>query len=203
MAAITDYATLVTAVGDYLARSDLSGFIPNFIQNSQGKLHRTLKIRAMEATLSGTIANGVLAVPTDYRQLKFANVNGNTLISLERTTPEYIYARYPARSGAADPKYIARVGDNFIFGPYPGDVDIIGTYYKRLPLLSASNTTNWFTENAADALLYGAVLEAQPFLMNDKRIPVWSELFTQSVNTIMDDDEEENHSGSNLSIKVG
>lgn len=203
MALIIDYSTLKTAVEDYLARNDLSSYVPNFIQNCEGKIYRKLRIRAMETALSGSISSGVLAVPTDYLALKFANIATSPYLSLERTTPEYIYAKYPVRSGAELPKYIAREAANFIFGPYPGDYSISGIYYKRLASLSDSNTTNWFTTYAPDLLLYGALLEAQPFLMNDKRIAVWQQFYGDAYSTVEDEENMEGRSGSNLSVKVG
>lgn len=203
MALITDHATLTTAVGDYLARSDLSGFIPNFIQNGENKLYRRLRLRAMEETLSGTISSGTLAVPSDYRELKFANITTSPYVSLERKTAEWIYATYPVRSGAEIPKYIGRQGDTFIFGPYPGDYTISGIYYKRLTALSASNTTNWFTTYAPELLLYAALLEAQPFLMNDKRIPVWQSALADAIATVEEEEKFEQHSGSNLAVRPG
>jgi hypothetical protein len=204
LALITNYDTLVTATQDYLARSDLAGFVPNFLQNAQGKLYRTLRIRQMETALTGTTAAGVVAVPADYLELKFVNISGSPYISLERTSPEFIYATYPLRSNASRPKFIAREGSNFIFGPAAADgYSLVGIYYALLPLLSASNTTNFFTTNAPEVLLYGALLEAQPFLMNDKRIPVWTELYAEAIGTVARLNRSENFSGSNLAIKAG
>ena len=75
--AITDYGSLDAAVDGYLARADLSAWVPQFIQNAEQTLYRSLRIRAMENALSGTIASGVLALPTNpvYVELKYAYVN--------------------------------------------------------------------------------------------------------------------------------
>lgn len=203
MARITDYATLVTATTDYLARSDLSGYVPNFLQNAESKIYKSLRLRTMETALSVTISSGVAAVPSDYLELKFANVSVSPVVSLERTTAEYIYAQYPVRSGAEIPKFIARQGDSFIFGPYPGDYTITGIYYKLLTSLSSSNTSNWFITNAPEVLLYAACLEAQPFLVNDKRLPVWQQMLSESIETVRRAEYGEDWSGSNLAVKVG
>ena len=40
------------------------------------------------------------------------------------------------------------------------------SYRRRLPALSNSNTTNWLTDNASDALLYGSLVEAAAFNRN-------------------------------------
>ena len=37
---------------------------------------------------------------------------------------------------------------------------------RRLPALSGTNTTNWLTDNASDALLYGSLVEAAAFNRN-------------------------------------
>jgi hypothetical protein len=204
MALIVDYATLVTTIQDYLARSDLSSFVPNFLQNCQGKIYRSLRLRTMETALSGSIASGVLAVPADYLELKYAYLTTDPSTFLERTTPELIYTKWRTRSASGRPLEIAREAENFIFGPFPDDTyAVAGIYYKQLTLLSASNTTNWFTTNAPEVMLYGALLEAQPFLMNDKRIPTWQGLYEQALETVKRADRRENFSGSTLATKVG
>ena len=138
----------------------------------------------METALSGTISSGVLALPTGYLDLKYAYVNRAPVTFLEKVTPEALYERYPVRSGAAVPCVISREAGNFIFGPYPGDYAIAGIYYQRYTILNASSpTTNWFTSNAPDVLLYGALLEAAPFLKDDPRLVVWAEMFKAAYQT--------------------
>jgi len=203
LALITDYATLDTAVDDYLARSDLSTFVPNFIQNCESKLYKSLRIRTMETVLSGTIASGVLAVPSDYLELKYAYVNVAPTRWLERVPPERIYRDHATRSGASYPRMIAREATNFIFGPYPGAHAIAGIYYARLTVLDASsNTTNWFTTNAPDLLLYGSLLEAEPFLKNDARLPLWKSMYDWAFKNVQDEEMRENKSGGSVRTRV-
>lgn len=203
MSLVTDYATLVTTITDYLARSDLSTYVPNFLQNAQAKLYRGFRLRFMETALSGTTSSGVLALPSDYLELKYAYVNISPKIFLERTTPELIYTTYRQINASGKPASIAREGSNFIFGPLPdSDYAIAGIYYALPTLLSASNTSNWFITNAPDILIYSALLEAQPFLMNDKRIPVWQQLLGESIALVKRQDDRENHSGGSLATKL-
>jgi hypothetical protein len=114
-----------------------------------------------------------------------------------------IYARYPVRSGAEIPRDIAVEGSNFIFGPYPGDYTISGIYYARLTPLSASNTTNWFTTNATDALLYGSLLEAAPFLGDDPRVPMWQIAFDLAIASIKKEETRARSSGGNIATRPG
>lgn len=189
---------------DYLARSELSTWVPNFLQNSQKKLYRSLRIRPMETALSVQIASGVAALPADYLDLKYAYINSSPVRFLKRSTPEQIYTDYPTRSSSGCPQLIAREAENFIFGPYPDSTyTVTGIYYKQLDLLSDSNTTNWFTTNAPEVLLYGALLEAQPFIMNDGRIAVWQSMFNEAVDTINSQERREKYSGSAPRIRAG
>lgn len=203
MAIITNYSTLQTAIGDYLARSDLSSFFPNFTQAAEAKLYKRLRIRAMETALSGTISSGVLAVPSDFLELKFAYVTTSPVQWLKKTTPEHIYNDWPVRSGSAIPTHISRQGTNFIFGPYPGAYTVAGIYYARLTALSGSNTTNWFITNAPDVLLYGSLLEAAPFLGDDPRVPIWAEAFAQCIALIEEEERREGARGSSRAARVG
>jgi hypothetical protein len=204
VAVITDYASLKTAVSDYLARSDLSGFTPNFVQNCESTLYKSLRIRAMENALNVTIASGVAAVPTSpvYVELKYAYVDVSPVQSLDRVPPDQVFAMYPVRSGAEIPSVIAVDGSNFIFGPYPGNYTVKGIYYGRLAALSDSNTTNWFTSYAPDLLLYGSLLEAEPFLKNDRRIPVWQAFYQRAYEAVQNEERRQRSSGGNIAMRL-
>jgi hypothetical protein len=206
VAIITTYATLQTAIGDYLNRADLTSFLPNFTQACEMKLYRDLRIRAMETALSVTISSGVATIPTSPAlvQLKYAYVDGSPITSLDHVPPDVIYAKYPNRSSSAEiPRLIAMEGTNFIFGPYPGNYTIKGIYYARLTPLSASNTTNWFTTNATDALLYGSLLEAAPFLADDPRVQMWKAAFDIAVDSIKKEEVRSRNSGGSIAARLG
>lgn len=204
MAVITDYDSLQTAVGDYLARSDLTTFVPNFVQNCEAKLLRILRIRQMETALSGTVSSGVLAVPSDYLQLKYAYVDRSPIQWLEVTTAENIYNTYPVRSGGEIPVLIAREAGNFIFGPYPSNVSIKGVYYAKPDLLrDDSDGSNFLTDDMPDLLLYGSLLEAEPFIKNDPRVALWQTMYERALETVTREAKRERNSGGSLAVRVG
>lgn len=200
---ITDYATLKTAVSDWLARDDLADRIGDFIVFGENRIYRRLRIKAMETALSGTISGGVLAVPADYVELKYAYINQSPVSILSRTNAENIHLHYSTRSASGTPKYISRDGSNFIFGPYPdSDYTVSGTYYARLAALSDSNTTNWFTSYGQDLLLYAALLEAANYVQDDASFQKYSALFDSALSQIQSTDDAENFSGSSLASRV-
>lgn len=200
---ITNYSELKTAVGNWLNRSDLTAYIPDFIAMAESTIYRRLRIRAMEASLNATISSGVIPLPTDYVQLKYAYVDSAEAVQLQRESAQWIYEKYPLRSADGSPEHIATDGGNFIFGPYPdSNYTVKGTYYKKLPALSDSNTTNWFITNAPELLLFGALKEAEPFLKNDERMMLWESKFEKILKDIETEERKERYSGSPLSGKA-
>ena len=202
MAIITNYSTLKTAIADYLTRDDLTSFVPNFIQNAENKLYRTLNLRNEETALSVSISSGVAAVPSDFKMLKFAYYNATPAELLRWVSVNEIYNDYPDRSETGYPDIISREGTNFVFGPVSVDGTLKGIYWKKLTSLSDSNTTNWYTSNAPDVLLYGALLEAAPFIHNDARIPVWREFYLEAVDTLRKENDNAEVSYGSLTQRV-
>jgi hypothetical protein len=204
---ITTYAELSQAVENWLHRdgdTDIETRAPEFIRLGELRIYRDLRIRAMETSLSSAIASGVVAVPTGYIDMKFAYLNTTPVTKLQRKDAEWIYYNYPTRSADSQPKFFAREGENFIFGPYPDSASYTmkGIYYKRLDALSASNTTNWFMTNAPDLLLWAALAEAEPFVMNDQRATMWEAKYEMVKSRIQREDDQEDFSGSPLTSTV-
>ena len=179
MAVISSYTTLQTAVTDYLARSGLSTWVPNFIQNWEEKFYRQPKNfgRWMEASLSSAIASSVIAVPSGYLAMKYAYVNGSPSSRLDRVSLNQLLGTYPRGGDTGLPVWYARDGENFIFGPAPDSTYTIkGTYWAKPTLMrsfASDAAAHWIIVNAPDLVLYGALLEAEPFVKNDKRLPTW------------------------------
>lgn len=197
--AISTYSDLKNSLASWLNRDNLTSYIPDFIALGEARIYRELRIRAMETALSSTIASGVIAVPSDYVEMKYCYVDGSQSQHLLRKTAQWILEKYPTRSSDGKPKYFAQDAGNFIFGPYPNDAYTIkGTYYKRLTALSDSNTTNWFTTNAPGILLFAALLEAEAFMKNDPRIELWDAKYEEEKATIMREENAEQFSGSPL-----
>ena len=203
MALGDSFTQIKTDIANWLKRDDLTSAIPDFLTLAENRLARELRIRPMETALSSTISNGVIAVPSGYQALKYAYVDGNPVQWLERKDAEWIYANYPTRAAQSKPAYIAREADNFIFGPYPDSTYTIkGVYYKKLDALSVSNTTNWFTANAPDLLLFASLCEAEPYLMNDSRTVLWEQKYAAIRDRVQRENDSEEFSGSPIAATL-
>jgi hypothetical protein len=197
VAIITSYSTLQTAIGDYLSRSDLATFLPNFTQTWEEDFYREPKNWGswMESTLSVTITSNVATVPSDYLGLKLAYISGQNSPPLKRISLDQLYQRYPRAGSTGVASYIARNGANLEFGPIPASGTLKGTYYAK-PIVLRTALTNWLTINAPDLLLYGSLVSAEPFIKNDERVTLWQSLYTMNLESYRNQFKEEDYSGS-------
>ena len=191
MAIITNYATLQTEVANTLTRDDLTAEIPQFIQFAENKLYRTLHLRNEETALSVDVSSGVATVPTDFKALKFAYyVDGNIANPLNWVPLEDLYRNHPDRSDVGIPSEISREAGNFVFGRVATDGTAVlrGVYYAKQDPLRTTDPS-WYVTNAPEVLLYGALLEAVPFIHDDIRIPTWQSYYRDAVQSLIDENE--------------
>lgn len=202
MAIITSYTTLQTAVSDWLAKSNLSTFTPNFIQNWEERFYRQPKNFGswMEQSLNSTIASSVIAVPAGYLAMKYAYVDGSPSSRLDRMSLNQLLGTYPRGGDTGLPVWYARDGANFIFGPAPDSTYTIkGTYWAKPTVMrsfASDAAAHWIIVNAPDLALYGSLCESAPFLKNSKDLPIWQGLYSQALNDYRDLFREEDVSGS-------
>lgn len=195
---ITTYAELQSAVSNWLHRSDLTSYTPDFITLAESEIFRRLRVADMENSFSSTMTtSGTIATPSGYLDLKHAYIDGTPVQWLERKSAKWIYQNYPTRSAERKPSFIAREGSNFIFGPYPdSQYTVVGVYYKNLGPLST--TLHAVFTNNPDLYLYGSLLAAVPFLKDDKRVPLWQAKYEQTLQSAQQKDDKEYFSGSDL-----
>ena len=200
--AIGTFAQLKTAAANWLDRSDLTDRIPEFIALAEARF-RELRIREMEtvSTAISTVAGTrEYSLPTGFVQMKEFHLSTDPLTPLAYITPEMM-TRLWAGSAQAKPQVFTIIADNVRLGPGPDAVYTTSMlYYKTFTALSDSATTNDMLTNNPDVYLYGTLLEAEPFIMNDQRIQVWLGAFDRAVASIQNQDNKDRHSGSNLRV---
>lgn len=205
MAVIADYTTLSDAVAAYLDRNELTAYVPNFIREAEQLIYRDLSHRGIETEFTATTSSGALALSglTNFRNFKWIRASGQGGSLIEPMTISELYRSYPDRTAvAAFPSHYARDGANIIFGPAVDAITLDGVYYAQLPVLSASNTTNWYTANYPEILLYGALMGASSFLMDDPRLTVWATKLQMAREAIEGTDKKEARTGTPRSIQV-
>jgi len=197
MATITDYASLKAQIADYLNRDDLTSQIPMFIQFVEVDLNNQLRMRDQVVRAEATSSAEFVQLPSDWLEaisLKMVSgVSPLRYVTLDQANlikKEQLYTQVT---------YYSIMDDAIELVPAPGDdVEIEMVYYKKIPSLSDSATTNWLLERAPDAYLYGALTHAAPFLMDDQRIPVFAQFYGTRVVAMQNESDVAAHSGGPL-----
>ena len=201
--AISTFAQLKTAAANWLDRSDLTDRIPEFIALAEARFNRILRIRAMETVstaITTTAGTREYGLPTGYVQMKEFHLTTDPITPLAYITPEMM-SRMWAGSGTGKPQVYTIIGEKVRLGPGPGDAYTTSMlYYKTFTALGDSNTTSTMLTNNPDIYLYGVLLEAEPFLMNDQRVQLWATAFRQAIADVQDQDNKDRHSGSEMRV---
>lgn len=165
---IRNYGELQTSIAGWLKRTNLTDRIPDFIALAEAGLNRDLRVRQMTAVYMRTTDQNVISLPDDYLDAEKLELNGATLTYSPRwtaSTGDLGDSREVYYTMVANSVWVmARVERGSVFRLY---------YYQRLTPLSDIDPQNWLIEDAPDAYLYGALMQAEPYLKNDARVQIW------------------------------
>ena len=205
--ALGTFTELKDAVADWLDRSDLTARIPDFITLAEARLNRDLRIRPMEVRSSMETTSGqrYFNLPGGYLQMRNMQMNTNPITPLEYITPEMLDRLYGSDT-TGKPRAYSLIGDEIQLAPIPdSDYTIEMAFYEKFTPLgdgtSGTVTNNWLTLNAPDVLLYGSLLEAEPFIKNDERIRLWLNAYEGAIRKLQDADDRDRHSGSAMRVR--
>ena len=199
----TTYAELQTTIAGYLARSDLTTQIPDFITLAETRLRRDLRIRQMLSTTTLTCTSGTATVniPSDFLEVKDFVVTGNPVMPLNYESPS-LFSRNSRSMDAGKPLNYTVLATTFKLAPIPDSNYTLSLVYSIAPpFLSTSNTSNTFLTVCPDLLLYASLLEAEPYLMNDARINTWGTMFDRAMSSLTRSDEKGQFSGVPIAMR--
>ena len=189
------YTNLVSDIEKYLERTDTVTIerIPTFIGLAEQVLAADLKFLGNLTVATSTMVQGEAIIDKPARWRK--TVSMNVTVAGERRPIllrryEYLREYWPDPANQDVPLFYTDYDyTHWLIAPTPDDdyaYEVL--YYERVQPLDSSNQTNWFTQYAPQALLYGSLLQAMPFLKNDDRIPMWQQQYTAIVNTLKTED---------------
>lgn len=169
---------------------------------AENRIFRECRSRDMETSFSDSMTAGLLALPSGYLALKTAYVDSSPIQSLERRPAEWVRLTYPETSDSGVPKYIARYGGNFIFGPYPDSAYTVkGIYYKQLTAISGAALNALFTTNP-DLYLLACLAESEIIIGRDARVPLWEAKYQRILADVNGAAKAEDASGSGLQMRT-
>jgi hypothetical protein len=204
--AITTYAELQTATANWLDRTDLTARIPEFIELSEANFNRVIRSPDMVTKDdSFSITSRYNTLPSDTLEIVRIVLDLTPVIVLEYMTPEEISERRVSMSATGKPYYFTVIGgssNQLEVVPSPDSTYTSSiVYYTRIAALSDSATSNWLLAAHPDIYLFGTLVEAEPYLKNDERMPMWTSRLDKALTALRLQGERELHTGSSLRMR--
>ena len=195
-AAVMTYDSLVENIQTYLERTDQATIdkIPLFIMLAEQVIASQIKFLGNLTVQTSNMvqAQNVIDKPARWHKTVSMNITvaGKRYPVLLRRY-EYLREYWPDPASENIPKFYCDYDyTHWMVAPTPDDdysYEVL--YYERIQPLDSSNQANWFTIYAPQALLYGSLLQAMPFLKNDDRIPMWQAQYEQIMQTLIAEDK--------------
>lgn len=195
-AAVMTYDSLFENIQSYLERTDTATVdkIPTFIMLAEQVIAADLKFLGNLTVNTSNMVQGdaVLEKPARWHKTVSMNI---TVAGVRRPVLlrkyEYLRNYWPDAAQEGVPEFYCDYDyTHWLIAPTPDaayDFEVL--YYERVQPLSSANQTNWFTEYAPQAMLYGSLLQAMPFLKNDDRIQIWQAQYDQIINVLKAEDK--------------
>lgn len=195
-AVVMTYTSLAADIQSYLERTDTATIdkIPTFIMLAEQIIASQLKAlgNLTVNTSTMTASTPIIAKPARWRKTVSFNLtsSANRQPVLLRKY-EYLRNYWPNPAETGQPLYYSDYDyDHWFVAPTPDQAYAFEVlYYERVQPLDASNQTNWFTAYAPQALLYGSLLQAMPFLKNDPRIGMWQQQYNGIMEALVNEDK--------------
>lgn len=190
--ALDTYNGLISEAPHWLFdRDDLTSQWANFIRMFEAKMNRTLFCRQMEqrSTTPVNLSSAepeFISLPSDFqtmRRLRITSATGKP--NIKYATPAQLDSMREKDDTAGTPQFFTIFGTEIELYPTPNEAFTLELIYrKNIAALSVANQSNWLLQLAPDLYLYGALLEAAPYLHEDERIPVWANAVAGGVQQI-------------------
>lgn len=194
-ASVMTYDSLVENIQSYLNRTDTATIekIPLFIMLAEQIIASQIKflgnLTVNESTM--TASTSVIDKPVRWHKTVSMNI---TVAGVKQPVLlrkyEYLREYWPDDTEEGLPKFYADYDyTHWLVAPTPDDdytFEVL--YYERVQPLDSSNQTNWFTIYAPQALLYGSLLQAMPFIKNDERVALWQQQYDMIMQTLTAED---------------
>ena len=195
MALITNYSTLQSAISDWLARADLTGVIPTFIQLAESRLNRDVKSPRNLQVIAGTLASHYFDFPILFleQEGKFKEIKK---LSITYGGRDYVLAPLTPNEAtdidvAGPPRGYYVLGATVYVIGGNGDENYSLVAEMSLPDISSAvnSYTNWVLQKAPELYLYASLLEASPYLKADSRIGIWAEGYRVALQSLNEQEE--------------
>ena len=160
-----------------------------FIEQSQVRIERRLRLTAMERFVDFTLTNGAFRVPSDLLDIIDIWTGSREMERVD--TSRYL----KTSEGPGEPRVFFQSGHKLYMRPVPpADMPVKMRYYAAQPRLATNADTNLWSLSAVDALIYGAAELAGDYY-EDERLARYSQKFETSMLELEEQSYREDFSG--------
>lgn len=172
--AFDSYTDLVTAIGDWLDRTDLAGSAQTMIALAESRMRRALMPYWQEKSASRTVTAGIGAIPGDFGTLVAVRYND------ERNLPQVSVQDALTVGGGTVPYGYSIESNTLRLWPVC-DCTVTIIYRPTLDQLSETNPNNDLLSAHPDLYFFGAMMFAEGYLANDNRAALFKSLFDEAL----------------------
>jgi hypothetical protein len=208
MAEALTYSSLLSDVQTYCERTDapFTTQIPRLVMMAENRLASEVRGLGLQKYVTGTMNGNTIAKPERWRETISLNITvGASRVFLQQRDYDYCRTFAPDASVLGVPRYYADYEyEHFLFVPTPLiQYEFELAYYERPEPLSDTNQTNWTTRYAPQLLLYGTLVEAQPFLKRPDLLQQWQALYDRALQGVAQESSRRINSDRASTSRVG
>lgn len=194
-----NYAQFKTYVSTFLWKqndTDLANNLDSLIRMADGELNRVLDIQRREKTVLIAPTTEDYVLPADFRHIisvnnaavtsagAFANSTALDVYRMrQRTSSTGIFPIYAVAQGDGSQKLLLLVGPFSVAAP--GELVLI--YNTNVPDFAVTDSS-WLEADFLDLYVYTILSHTAPFLREDERLPIWTEMKNSAIGSAIAED---------------
>jgi len=206
---LTNYGELKTEIANLIHRTDLTDYLPYFIQYAETVIGGDpepndmevlpgIRTRNQHKRVTTSTATQYLDTPTDMLNIKDIQINISPIQSLTFLSPKQMTAKFPS-TPAGTPSHYTLHGDEIQFSHIPdSSLELEISYVSRYTAFSADTDTNWLMTNHPFAYLYAAMVAASAHVDEDPTR--WAAMY-KSIASGINFTEKKGSYGANLASR--
>ena len=212
------YAALLAEVALYLNRSDLTERIVLWADLAKKSIERGQFIldgksvqvnwNCMKKRQTTSSDETYITMPSQIKEVRWVKILFETrYYDLTQRSPEDAMTLYPYVSGAGIPEDRPKIyafleeQSEILVRPTPDQSYTYDIGFYAYSDLMTVTESNWWLTNAWELLLYGALLQAEPYIINDARTATWKAYFEEGIMKLAKAEKSASDAGKTMRVK--
>ena len=198
---IANYTELTAHIENWLDHTRFTSLLDEFIYLTEDRLNKELRVKEMitRSTAPTSTSSRYLVHPTDYLEMKRLRLLTSPYKELMQISPENI-TKFDSTS-PQEPQFYCDVDEQIEFDSTPDAVYTVEmVFYEKIADLTASNTTNVILTAYPNLYLFGALVEAFMYGLEDERAAYFEGRFVKELN--MANNEQEKRARHSVPLSV-